>query len=232
MSGYSMTQDDDIDIFISDEDIDDYDSQDEEAQPSYTTNETVDRRMSVADSDDTEIVDEQADMLAFYTECFENINKFISEFIGDENFKTYTSIRKKSSNTPFIYESQEADSCKTAALVGKTQSKKGKRKNKNKNGRDRVTSGAMATTEKLGDPPEEKPKNKAAMIMQEKLKKKEMKDQIKALLPLEPPKPTVSLDDPEFHIVEVNGEFKYMKNDEHESFKKKVYRKSEPTEKE
>jgi hypothetical protein len=51
--------------------------------------------------------------------------------------------------------------------------------------------------------------------------KKEMKAKIKELMPLPAPKPTVSLDDLDYQIVEVNGEYKKVKSElvEKQSFK-------------
>ena len=71
----SFPEDDDDDIFISDEDIDDIEEWEKEEQE-----DNLEMRRDSSEEDDSN------DMLTFYNQCFESINKFISEFIGDDVF--------------------------------------------------------------------------------------------------------------------------------------------------
>lgn len=211
------TQGEEMDILHSDDDdvksldLDDSDADDN--SDSSPVNK-VHRRSS--EHEDRENHFDQ--MIEFYNECLQNINKFIHDFIGIDKFKSYSENRKKSFSAPFIYETtnepsstEKSDSSKQ---IVKKQNKKSKKKKSNAN-KDRTESNASVgnqASHKLSDA--DMAKNKELEQKDKKLTKKEMKEKIKALLPLEPPKPTVSLDDPDYHIVEVNGEFRKIKNEE------------------
>ena len=212
----SFPENDDDDIFISDEDIDGIEE---------SSKEDVQEHLKIRRDSSEE--DESSDMFAFYNQCFESINKFISEFIGDEVFKDFQDNRKKSFNAPFIYEATKNFSKFENNKIKKNKNKS-KKQNKHKiDVRDRTISNASDKNEKSFKNIDKTDGIKKA---EKKLTKKEMKKKIKALLPPAPPKPTVSLDDPEYHIVEVNGEFKYMKNDDHK-YEKKKQKESQPIDK-
>lgn len=180
-----VQDDDDDDIFISDEDLD---------EPCHN---------AAVSSDDEEHEEEKLeDKYEFYLSFYENILKFIAEYIGDETYKDFVTGRKKSSDNPFVFEVFQSNNNR------KQTKKKGKKKRKTTEveaERKRTISNAS-----LGEKPQ------PVVVVNPKLEmeqKKEMKAKIKELLPLDPPKPTVSLDDPEYHIVEVNGVYKKVRLD-------------------
>lgn len=176
--------DDDDDIFISDEDLD---------EPSNNV---------LHSSDDDEHEEEKLeDKYEFYLSFYDNILKFITDYIGDEIYKDFVAGRKKSSDNPFVFEVFQPNHSRK-----QTKKKTKKKKTTEMDGeRKRTISNAS-----LGE------KSQPIVVVDSKLEKeqkKEMKEKIKELLPLDPPKPTVSLDDPEYHIVEVNGVYKKVRLD-------------------
>jgi len=190
--------DSDDDIFISDEDID---------QPSHDL---------ITSDDEKDNQDELEYQNKFYQEFYQCILNFISEYIGDDIFKDFVEGRKKSSDSPFVFETFQANN--TRKYQKHKANKKNKKVKKISNAdRKRTESNAsitewLITSEKVVPEIDEKTAKQL---------KKEMKAKIKELMPLPAPKPTVSLDDLDYQIVEVNGEYKKVKSElvEKQSFK-------------
>jgi hypothetical protein len=112
-------------------------------------------------------------------------------------YKEYTTGRKSSSENPFVYEVFQSQA--TRKLNKKKCNKKQSKKNRMQKLSDAQ---ADAITEKSVSELKEDAKTL-------KQKKMEMNAMIKELLPKDPPKRTISLDDePEYHIIEVNGEYR------------------------
>jgi DNA repair exonuclease SbcCD nuclease subunit len=130
-------------------------------------------------------------------DLYQGILLFITEYIGDDVYKDYTTGRKSSSENPFVYEVFQSQT--TRKLNKKKCNKKQSKKNR---------------MQKLSDAQADVVTEKSISELKEdaktlKQKKIEMDAIIKELLPKDPQKRTISLDDePEFHIIEVNGEYR------------------------
>ena len=171
------------DIFISDDDLDDSDD-----------------ILSNSSSNEEEKEEEKLeDKYEYYLQFYDHIQQFISEVIGDEVFQDYITGRKNSSENPFVFEVFQSSNTRKNLKKKKVQ-----KKTKQKDSR------------KISEPSTveaEKNKIDQPITVITKEQKLEMKEKIKQLLPKEPPKPTVSLEESGYCYVEINGEYKYVKQD-------------------
>eukprot|EP00345_Euplotes_harpa_P010209 CAMPEP_0168340214 /NCGR_PEP_ID=MMETSP0213-20121227/13930_1 /TAXON_ID=151035 /ORGANISM="Euplotes harpa, Strain FSP1.4" /LENGTH=494 /DNA_ID=CAMNT_0008346407 /DNA_START=2203 /DNA_END=3688 /DNA_ORIENTATION=- len=178
---------DDDDIFISDEELDgvsDYELDD-----------------SSSDEEDREAKFEEK--VRFYSEFYDRILNFISDFIGDDIFQDYIRGHKKASKNPFVFEVFQANNAKKITK-NKKQNQKKKEATNEKKSRLRTES----TTSSIPETPESKlPIDSPAPTPVQAPLPKLPKPACKAPRPA----PTVPIEEPEYHYVEIKGEYKYVR---------------------
>ena len=170
---------------------------DEDSDDIFISDEDFDNLSDeVCDIEDDNPEETFEEKYEYYSQFYQSILEFINNFIGEDIYKDFINKRKQSSENPFIFEVHQSQ---------KTRKENKKKANKNKKKKKQSDAGARKLTDLSTG--ENKPVKIDAKTAKEQ--KKEMKAKIKELLPKEAPKPTVFLDDePEYHIVEVNGEYK------------------------
>ena len=153
--------------------------------------------LSNSSSDEENEEEKLEDKYEYYLKFYDHIQQFISEVIGDDIFQDYITGRKNSSENPFVFEVYQSSNARK--ILKKKKAKKPSVKETRK-----VSDATTKVSEKAKEIP-----------IQETTKeqKLEMKAKIKELLPKDPPKPTISLEDPEYIYVEINGEYKYVKQE-------------------